>query len=136
MKITIPSDILRNCEDYARANPNEEICGLFEGSFNEDGSAEVLAFHPIDNVAVDKIALFVMDPSQQIKTFNNSFVNKNFIVGCFHSHPYNLGIPSYTDRMNISLDYFWVIYGGKDKLSRAWFPVLETKTFLESEIIS
>jgi proteasome lid subunit RPN8/RPN11 len=122
-EIYLPSKLTDDMRDYAAGHKTEEVCGLMVGYFHDEHmSATALEFYPVQNIAKDPFALFVMDPVQQLNIYNDAFIRGKQIVGCFHSHPTSYGIPSTTDESMINEEYFWLIWGGKDNTIRYWYP--------------
>lgn len=109
--------------EYAASHKDAEVCGLMAGTFFDDDKLIVVdEFMPIDNIAEHPLALFLMDPTKQMQFFKRAEAEGKQVVGCFHSHPHNLGIPSMTDAAHINEDYSWLIWGGQDKQINAWYP--------------
>lgn len=121
--VTVPRSVERAMLKHAISHDTVEICGLMAGTFIDE-TKDILVgyFEPIENIAPDPIALFRMDPLQQIMFMKKANERGLQTVGCFHSHPHNFGIPSSIDAGAINEDYCWLIWGGQDNQIRAWYP--------------
>ncbi len=134
-KALISLRVYNQLTKYSKDNPGQEVCGLLSGVFNDNDSLTITKFYPIDNIADQPLALFIMDPTQQMQVMNKILLtDKESIVGCFHSHPHNLGVPSSIDRSNINMEYSWLIYGGQDDCIRAWWPDVKSKSFYSIDL--
>jgi proteasome lid subunit RPN8/RPN11 len=108
---------------HAYSQDDREVCGLLAGLFLDDKKViKVEEFKPIVNVAESPLALFRMDPYEQKKFFDRILNNNKHVIGCFHSHPHNFGIPSLVDQSGINENYAWMIWGGQDNRIRSWYP--------------
>lgn len=134
--IYIHTDILDQM--YGIYHHKEEVCGLISGKYIEDGEyktiAKAEAFYPLPNIAPNKALLFVIDPVLQMKTYKDIFSKGNVVIGLYHTHPFNKGFPSETDRRKINDEYFWIIFGGQDLVHRTWWSCKEKK-FLPARMV-
>jgi proteasome lid subunit RPN8/RPN11 len=106
----------------ALSEEHAEVCALITGRFSDDGhSANAHELIHVRNVADKPESLFVMSPEEQLRAFEYAHEVGLHIVGCFHTHPRNKGIPSTTDLAMANEDYFWVIWGGYDFRMRTWY---------------
>ena len=121
--ISIPRAIRAALGDYGASQPDAEVCGLLAGSFLDDEKIiEIESFLPIKNISEDTLGLFIIDPTTQLHYMKHVHSLGKHIVGCFHSHPHNVGAPSQIDAKMINEDYSWLIWGGLDRTIRAWYP--------------
>lgn len=123
-EIEIPPSIIMSMKQYGASQPDQEVCGLLTGYFIDSEKFIVVEeFLPIRNIAPDPLGLFIMEPYLQLQCMKDATRKGMNVVGCFHSHPHNLGIPSSTDARMINENYAWLIWGGQDDELRAWYPI-------------
>lgn len=132
--IIVPDNVLAEMEAHAAGSEDAEICGLIIGRFTEQTSAEAVEYVPIDNIAPEPLALFTMDPQQQLEAFEKAFSQDMQIVGCFHSHPKWRGRPSSIDLNMANEEYFWLIWGGVDQLTQTWYYDSDKEQFLGAQL--
>ena len=84
----IPSDLLSE----ARKAPHEEVCGLLLG----EGS-QVTAILPAANVHAQADRFFEIDPAVLIAASRAARNGGPQVLGCYHSHPSGVAVPSATD---------------------------------------
>jgi len=133
-RIELPPAIWRDIMRHALSDETVEVCGLLTGAFRLDGKgserhevAVIKEFIPITNIFPDPAIFFKMDPYEQKVVFDRIGVDIKAVVGCFHTHPFGLGIPSELDRLSINEDYSWLIYGGQDNKIQAWWPEIKER---------
>ena len=91
-----------------------ECCGLIEGVATR-GAWHVHAIHPAKNLAKDPADHFLVDPQTHFELLRGLRGSERCIIGCFHSHPNGLAMPSADDRANaIEQDFVWLIASGKE----------------------
>lgn len=128
--ISIDEAIYQQIKQDLSSQKDAEVCGLLAGLFIDDKEyIRVDSFKMIPNIAKDSRNLFMMDPKEQMKFHKETIDNKLHVVGCIHSHPFNLGNPSIIDRSQIKDDYAWLIYGGQDDRIRSWMAHTYNKDF-------
>lgn len=107
-RLQIPSHFLAQIMTDARAAAPRECCGLIEGIRRND-TAEVLALHPTQNVALAP-SRFEIDPAAQIALLRRLRRTARDIIGCYHSHPDGAAAPSPTDHAGAAdNDFLWLI---------------------------
>jgi proteasome lid subunit RPN8/RPN11 len=95
-------------EAALRAQP-DECCGLIEGEAVPDGWRAV-AVHAAKNVSDDPARSFVVDAETHFRLLRALRDTPRAIIGCFHSHPGGVPVPSARDR-NAAVDdnFVWLI---------------------------
>lgn len=138
-EVFLPRSVERKMLRHSLNQDDREVCGLLVGLFDDDyQKISVAEFRPVTNIAKDPQGLFVMEPSEQLAIFKDAHERKLQIVGCFHTHPFNFGIPSTIDASAINEDFAWLIWGGQDNTLRAWWPrdVKDTSAGFEAATLS
>lgn len=109
MTLVLPSGLLAQIGEEARAAFPNECCGLIEGVIGED-AVTVLALHPAANLAPDPASGFEIDPAVHLRLLRTLRGTGRAIVGCYHSHPNGKAEPSARDRATGGQEGFvWVI---------------------------
>jgi proteasome lid subunit RPN8/RPN11 len=107
--ITLPDELRARIVEAARAAYPDECCGLIEGTITDDGW-HVAAIHETRNIADDPRRDFLVDPQSQFELLRALRGTGRRIIGCFHSHPNGLAVPSARDRAQaIETDFVWLI---------------------------
>ena len=97
----ISSDLLSE----ARKAPHEEVCGLLLGA-----GRHVTAILPAANVHPQADRFFEIDPAVLIAASRASRGGGPQVLGCYHSHPSGLAVPSATDAAMAARDgKLWAI---------------------------
>jgi desampylase len=92
MVVTISSKLHALLLAYAQETPEEEICGLLFG----DG-ANITDVQKMDNISSNPQAQFEIDPVGLIAAHRAARTGGPAIMGCFHSHPNGVCLPSVHD---------------------------------------
>lgn len=77
------TQIKRQIEELAKANPQEEICGFIYADFSGNP-----LIYPCQNIAEDKKSEFLIDNEDYLKALA---LSSNLILGVYHSHPLSSG---------------------------------------------
>lgn len=91
----------------ACAATNDEACGLLYGMATRIEAAE-----PCRNVAADPACTFEIDPAALLAAHRRVRAGGGRIIGCFHSHPNGVAMPSPTDFALAEAGTVWVIVAG------------------------
>lgn len=92
--LRIPQHVLDRIVAHAAADYPVECCGLLVGQGNEVYSA-----HPVRNLyAGDCCDRFELDPIGHVRVFEAARAAGHKLVGCYHSHPDGMALPSSIDR--------------------------------------
>ncbi len=94
-RVTRGAMIARSAE-----TPEYEVCGLLF----DDGSVQHCA-----NVAVDPATSFEIDPAALIGAHKAERAGGRKLIGCYHSHPNGVGVPSAQDEAAAIEGQIWVI---------------------------
>jgi proteasome lid subunit RPN8/RPN11 len=90
-----------------------ECCGLIEGVFTTD-TWQALAVHRTKNLAEDPANHFLVDPQAHFELLRSLRGSERRIIGCYHSHPNGLSVPSANDRAKaIEPNFVWLIAAGE-----------------------
>ena len=92
MTATISHAVARQIADHALRQLPCEACGLLAGR-----DAQILAAHPLRNVADLPQARFQIDPREQLQALKAIDQAQLDWIGVYHSHPRSAPIPSQTD---------------------------------------
>ena len=123
MTLILSSAILDDLRRYAKAAAPEEACGLL---FGEGGA--VLRAVLANNVAVNRLHFFEIDPAALIAAEKGMRGGGEAIIGYFHSHPEGSVEPSQTDAAMAAPDgRMWLITNGYDVA--AWQAVANGQIF-------
>jgi proteasome lid subunit RPN8/RPN11 len=107
-KLILPADLRAQFAAEARAAFPHECCGLIEGVY-EGGSARALALRPTANFSEHPDS-FEIDPTAHLRLMREARAAGREIVGCYHSHPNGLPVPSGRDRERDGMeDFVWLI---------------------------
>jgi [CysO sulfur-carrier protein]-S-L-cysteine hydrolase len=122
-------------EHALREFPNE-ACGLLAGSTMNgeagDGAPVVTAehFYPMVNADASPVT-YRLDPSEQLKVFNEVDRLGLELVGIFHSHTHSDAVPSETDRKQAFYpDAHYLLVSLSDRSN----PVLRGYTIRDGEV--
>lgn len=99
---------------HAAKSPDGEVCGLLFGSVEE-----VAAVQPTRNVAANPATAFEIDPAALIAAHKAARAGGPLLLGCYHSHPNGVGVPSATDCAQAPAGDIWIIVAG-GKLMAWW----------------
>jgi len=92
----------------ARASFPRECCGLVEGVWGE-GGAHVVALHEAANIAAASDR-FEIAPAAQFAALKVARRAGRAIIGCYHSHPNGMAIPSHADLEGAGEESFlWLV---------------------------
>lgn len=89
---TISYPVARQIADHARGQLPCEACGLLAGR-----DAQILAAHPMRNVADSPQTQFQLDPREQLQALKAIDQAQLDWIGVYHSHPRSPPIPSPSD---------------------------------------
>ena len=92
MRVCISRAVLAEIDKAARANPEQEICGLLLGRGDH-----IKAFRKADNVAEDPARRFEIDPLVLIGAHRRARDGELAVLGHYHSHPTGDTCPSPCD---------------------------------------
>lgn len=107
MRVSISSKTIGELLAWAAAS-DDEICGLLLGDAGTIFTARLCT-----NVADDPRARFEIDPAALIAAHRAARQGGPTIVGCFHSHPAGLAMPSPRDAADAAADgSLWLIVAG------------------------
>jgi len=90
--VRLPQHIVDAMINAARANREDEICGLLSSS-----NGHACRLYPIDNIAEDRQHRFQMDPAQQIAAIKTMRDRDESLFAIYHSHPQSPAQPSAID---------------------------------------
>ena len=124
----LPENLCDQIIAAARAAYPLECCGLIEGAAAKD-SWYAHAIHHAKNLAEDPKNHFLINPQTHFDLLRRLRGSERRIIGCFHSHPNGLSVPSADDRIKaIEVDFVWLI-ASRD---RAGFFGLSAYIFAET----
>ncbi len=110
MDVAISSELLARILAEAAATPDVEVCGLLLGW---DGRVEEA--RACRNVAADPSQTFEIDPTALIAAHRAARDGGPAILGCYHSHPSGLAVPSRRDAGDAAANgWLWAIVAGPD----------------------
>ena len=92
MKARISYAVARQIADHARCQLPYEACGLLAGM-----DTQILAAHPLRNVADSPQKQFQLDPREQLQALKAIDKAQLDWIGVYHSHPRSAPIPSQSD---------------------------------------
>jgi proteasome lid subunit RPN8/RPN11 len=111
-ELFLPEPLRAQIVDAARRAHPHECCGLIEGVAHEEGWL-ALALHETNNLADDASRRFLIDPEVQFRLLRSLRGSGRSVIGCFHSHPGGVPLPSEQDREEAAEDGFlWLVAGG------------------------
>lgn len=96
MKLIITCNQLTAVEQHARRALPSEACGLFTGTVDEGGNANVVAVHPSENLSACGDS-FEIDPTLHMRLQRELRGSGEEILGVYHSHPKGPAEPSPRD---------------------------------------
>lgn len=109
----LSQDLRDEILDAASTAFPDECCGLIEG-FSKAGAWHAVAVHRARNLAMDPSNHFLVDPQVHFDLLRSLRGSERRIIGCFHSHPNGLSVPSANDRaMAIEPNFVWLIASGE-----------------------
>jgi proteasome lid subunit RPN8/RPN11 len=119
------SDALRaQIAEESRAAFPHECCGLIEGVRGGD-SVRALALRPTANFSEHPDS-FEIDPAAHLRLMRELRGSGREIVGCYHSHPRGLPVPSQHDREQTNSEGFvWLIAALADAAATPEFSAFE-----------
>jgi len=127
--IEIPTDIRSRMVEQAFAELPNEACGLLAGR-NGSGDPAVERFYPMTNA--DRSPMnYRLDPTEQLRIFDEIEESGWDLVGIFHSHTHTRAYPSPTDkRQAFYPDAHYVLVSLSDRNN----PDLKAFTIRDGEI--
>ena len=127
-KLILPVDLRAQFAAEASAAFPHECCGLIEG-VREGGGARALALHPTANFSEHPDS-FEIDPTAHLRLMRELRGSGREIVGCYHSHPRGLPVPSQRDReQGGSEDFVWLIAALAGEAAAPEFSAFEGMDF-------
>ena len=109
----LSQDLRDEILDAASAAFPYECCGLIEGFFQAD-IWRAVAVHHARNLAENPKKHFLLDPQAHFELLRSLRGSERRIIGCFHSHPNGLSVPSDNDRaMAIEPNFVWLSASGE-----------------------
>ncbi len=128
MDVAISSEVVDAILAEAAADPGREICGLLLGAADR-----IVAARPCANVADDPTRRFEIDPVALFAAHKAARGGGAAVIGCYHSHPTGIAVPSVCDAGNAMGDAaVWLIVA--DGAVRAWRTV-KAGAFVEMGLI-
>jgi desampylase len=107
MELQISRSLRDRIVAEAAASPSVEVCGLLLGRGNKISVAPTCR-----NVAIDPARTFEIDPAALIAAHRHARQGGPAILGCWHSHPSGVALPSRTDAAAaLDLGWWWLIVG-------------------------
>jgi proteasome lid subunit RPN8/RPN11 len=104
----LPEPLRTRLRAEARAAFPRECCGLIEG-VRDARRIVACALHPARNLA-DAPDRFVIDPAEHFRLLRALRGTERAIIGCYHSHPGGMPVPSEHDcAMAIDDGFVWLI---------------------------
>lgn len=84
-----------------------ECCGLLLGHFEEDGRKSLVELFPISNAREEEARRrrFLIEPGELLRGERHARERQLDVIGFYHSHPEDSGVPSQYD-----LDHAWPVY--------------------------
>ncbi len=126
--LILPQPLRAQLADEARAAFPYECCGLIEG-VREGDKARALALRPTANFSEDPNS-FEIDPTAHLRLLQQLRGSGREIVGCYHSHPGGLPVPSYRDRARDGSEGFvWLIAALSEEAGAAEFSAFADINF-------
>ena len=134
--IELPAGMKQDMVEHALREFPNEACGLLAGSpinvDTTDGPLAVSAehFYPMANADASPVT-YRLDPSEQLKVFNEVDRQGLELVGIFHSHTHSDAVPSETDRKQAFYpDAHYLLVSLTDRSN----PVLRGYTIRDGEV--
>ena len=126
--LILPAELRVQFADEAHAAFPHECCGLIEG-VREGGGARALALRPTANFSEHPDS-FEIDPAAHLRLIRELRGSGREIVGCYHSHPRGLPVPSDSDRgRDGSEGFVWLIAALADAAATPEFSAFEGTDF-------
>lgn len=117
MKSRIATEVLDALTAEANADREREICGLLLGV-----GSDVTIHRSALNVAPDPRRRFEIDPASLLRAHREERLGGPSILGCYHSHPTGLPVPSAADAADAEPNgWLWLILGREN--ARLWRAV-------------
>jgi proteasome lid subunit RPN8/RPN11 len=119
MRLALPEDLRLQVLAEARAAFPRECCGLIIGvrvlGARGGPDAHALALFPARNAAAlsDR---FEIDPADHFAALRTARAGGQAIIGCYHSHPNGIAVPSSMDLLGAGEEGFLWLIAGKDEL--------------------
>lgn len=108
MRVKISSAVIDWIVAAAATSPEVEVCGLLFGSADR-----IDALEPCTNVAPDPARRFEIDPAALLAAHRRAREGAMMPVGCYHSHPGGVAMPSPRDAADAAPDGgIWLIVAG------------------------
>ncbi|PYX91263.1 MAG: hypothetical protein DMG67_10660 [Acidobacteria bacterium] len=84
-----------------------ECCGLLLGHFEDDGLKSLVELFPISNAREEEARRrrFLIEPTELLRGERHAREQQLDVIGFYHSHPEDSGVPSQYD-----LDHAWPVY--------------------------
>ena len=84
-----------------------ECCGLLLGHFEDDGRKSLVELFPITNAREEEARRrrFLIEPNEMLRGESYARKQQLDVIGFYHSHPEDSGVPSQYD-----LDHAWPVY--------------------------
>ncbi len=84
-----------------------ECCGLLLGHFEDDGRKSLVELFPISNAREEEARRrrFLIEPAELLRGERHAREQQLDVIGFYHSHPEDSGVPSQYD-----LDHAWPVY--------------------------
>lgn len=95
--IELPEDIRDQLISYSVAGLPDEACGLLAGTNGDGRTVRAERFYAMTN-ADHSAMTYRLDPTEQLRVFNEIEDKGWELIGIFHSHTHTEAYPSETDR--------------------------------------
>lgn len=116
MALQLSSTLAAQMLAHAAETPDEEVCGLLFGTVDE-----IVAVQRARNVSARPAKEFEIDPATLIAAHKAARAGGVPLVGCYHSHPNGVGVPSARDAAAASVGLaVWVILAGNTVTGWSW----------------
>jgi proteasome lid subunit RPN8/RPN11 len=117
-----------------------ECCGLLLGHFENEGRKSLVELFPITNAREEEARRrrFLIEPAQLMKGERYAREKQLDVIGFYHSHPEDSGVPSEYDLDNAWPVYSYVIvsvHDGKAKDLFSWQMQEDRARFRAEEIV-
>ena len=117
-----------------------ECCGLLLGHFDDDGRKSLVELFPVSNAREEEARgkRFLIPPDELLRGERHARERQLDVIGFYHSHPEDSGVPSQYD-----LDHAWPAYsyvivsvhGGKAVNVFSWQMREDRSRFNAEEIV-
>jgi proteasome lid subunit RPN8/RPN11 len=118
-----------------------ECCGLLLGRFEENGCKVLVELFPISNAREEaaRRRRFLIPPEELVRGERHARQRQLDVIGFYHSHPEDNGVPSQYD-----LEHAWPVYsyvivsvhGGKAVNAFSWEMQEDRSRFNPEEIVN